>query len=88
MKSVILKLKESVKHGSELISQLEIQRPKAKHIRALPAEPKTGDLLDLAGKLCGQVPSVIDELSIPDAMALLEIVGNFMEPGQKTGKKD
>lgn len=81
----VLKLKEPVTYGSEIISELKIRKPKAKDIRKLPQNPSTGDILDLAGRLCGHPPSVIDELSIEDVGDLLEIVGNFMQPGQKTG---
>lgn len=82
-----MRLRDPIKQGSELISSLEIRKPKAKDIRMLPIEPSTGDILDLAGRLCGQPPSVIDELTIEDCSELLEIVGNFIEPGQKTGSK-
>lgn len=87
MEPVTIKLQKPVHHGSETISELVVQRPKAKHLRMLPAQPKTGDVLDLAAKLCGQPPSVIDELEMEDTSALLEVVGNFMEPGQKIGNK-
>lgn len=80
-------LREPVQQGSEQISKLTVRKPKAKDIRALPVEPSTGDILDLAGRLCGHPPSVIDELSIEDCSELLEIVGNFIEPGQKTGSR-
>lgn len=84
----VLKLKEPIQQGSEQIAELTIREPKAKDLRKLPATPNTGDILDLAGRLCGQPPSVIDELSMADTAEVLDIVGNFMELGQKTGKKD
>lgn len=80
-----LKLQEPVKQGSEEIFELTIRPPKAKDLRKLPERPATGDLLDLAARITGQPPSVIDELGMADTMALLDIVGDFMEPGQKTG---
>jgi hypothetical protein len=86
--TITLKLKESIQQGTEQISELLVRKPKAKDIRKLPADPKTGDILDLAGRLCGQPPSVIDELCMEDTMELLDIVGNFIQPGQKTGAKD
>lgn len=88
MDSQVLKLKSPVQYGQELIAELKIRKPKAKDIRKLPQSPNTGDILDLAGRLCGQPPSMIDELDLEDTSALLEIVGNFMEPGQTTGKRD
>jgi hypothetical protein len=82
-----LKLKEPVQQGSEIISELKFRAPKAKDFRRLPSNPQTGDILDLAGRLCGQPPSMIDELGMEDMKAVLEVVGNFMEPGQQTGAK-
>ena len=80
-----IKLREPIAVGSESIGSLTVRKPKAKDIRGLPTQPTTGDILDLAGRLCGQPPSAIGELGIEDTMELLEVVGNFMEPGQKTG---
>lgn len=81
-----LKLKSPVQWGSEVIFELTVQKPKAKHVRHLPAEPKTGDLLDLAANLCGQTPRMIDELSIEDMTSLMEVVGGFLGNGPKTGE--
>jgi len=75
-------LSEPVEHGSEIISVLEIKPPKAKHLRSMPLEPNTGDLLNLAAKLAGQPPSVIDELSMKDMTEVLTVVGNFIDAGQ------
>lgn len=80
-----LKLRQPITWGSDVISELEVKTPKAKHVRNLPAEPKAGDLLDLAASLCGQTPRMIDELSIADMNALLEVVGSFLSDGRETG---
>jgi len=85
--SVKLKLKKPIKHGSEDIGELTVREPKAKDIRTMKIPPSTDDMLTLGGKLVALPPSVIDELSIPDTMALLEVVGNFMDDGQETGSK-
>lgn len=88
MESKTLKLKHPIKVGSEeQIFELTFREPKARDIRKMPAQPGTSDILDLAGKLCGQPPSVIDELSMADTAEVLDIVGNFMLAGQETGKK-
>lgn len=87
MEPKTIKLTQPISFGSELISELTIRLPKAKDLRKLPSKPETGDILDLAGRLCGQPPSMIDELCIEDTTELLEVVGNFMAPGPKTGEK-
>lgn len=80
-------LSTPVTWGSEVIFELTVQKPKAKHVRNLPAEPKTGDLLDLAAALCGQTPRMIDELSIEDMTTLMEVVGSFLSGGRKIGSQ-
>ena len=80
-----VKLKEPVSHGSETIDKLEIRKPKAKDIRQLPTDPKTGDILDLAARLADQPPSVINELGMEDVEAVLEVVGGFFQRGLGTG---
>lgn len=82
----VIKLKEPIKYGSETISELTIRKPKAKDLRKLSGNNSVSEILDLAGRLCGQPPSVMDELGMDDTMAILEIVGNFMEPGPTTGE--
>ena len=80
-----IKLIEPISWGSETISELVFQKPKAKHMRDLPASPTTGDILNLSGKLCGQPPMVIDELSITDMKVVLETVAGFLGSGPPTG---
>lgn len=62
----IIKLDDPIKHGKEEIKELEFIKPKAKHIRSMPANPLTGDMLTVLGSLCSQSDSVIDELSLSD----------------------
>lgn len=80
-----LKLLKPIQHGSELISELEFSEPTAKDMRGLPLEPKQGDLLDLAGVLCKQPPSVMNKLSLKDYMKVLETVSVFMVGGLEIG---
>jgi len=80
-----IKLLEPIQFGSETITELEMQKPKAKHWRGMPSSPGMGDLLDLAGRLSGHPPKVMDELSTEDMMRVLEAVGNFLPSGLGTG---
>lgn len=81
-----LKLKEPITFGSETISTLVFHRPKAKHFRTFPMEPKFGDVLDLMGKLCGQPTPVMDELSIADLTEVAKLFEGFIPAGLATGK--
>ena len=88
MSEVVLKLKEPIQVGSEQITELKFRKMKAKDIRNLPAAPNTGDLLNIAGKLCAQPPSVIDELGMEDTVEVLEVVSSFLPGSRPTGGKD
>jgi len=79
---ITIKLSSPIHAGSEPIQELVVREPKAKDMRTLPSAPTTGDLLNLAGKLCAQPPSVIDQLSIPDMQKVLEAVSSFFPDGQ------
>lgn len=82
----LIALQAPIKSGSEVISQLVFKGPlKGKHMKGLPLVLHYDHLLTLAGRLCGQPPHVMDELSGPDLMTTLEVVSSFLPFGQKTG---
>lgn len=81
-----IKLAEPIQFGSETIEELVFRKPKAKDFRSMPVDPGVGDLLNLAGRLAGQPPSVIDDLSVEDMLAVLEIVEGFIPAGRETGR--
>ena len=84
--SFTLKLKKKVVLGSEEFTELRVREPIAKDLRRLPANAGTGDILDLAARLCNQPSAVIDLLGMADTQKLLKLVGDFIEPGQETGE--
>jgi len=83
---VVITLKFPVKHGSEEIKELKLRRPKGKDMRKVPSDVSIGDMMDLAARLSGHPPSVMDELEMPDFNAVCEVIGNFLGDGLKTGK--
>lgn len=87
MTAKVVKLKTKIQHGSETVAVLEFQPLKAKHLRKMPMNPGLSDMLNLAGDLCAQPPSVMDELSAEDTAAVLEVVGGFFGSFQPTGAK-
>lgn len=82
----VLKLKRPLKWGDETITELVFQEPKGKHLRKLPAEPNTGDILNLGAQLCGQPTALIDELHAGDAGEVCKVVGKLLSDGLETGK--
>ena len=85
---ITLKLSEPVQFGSETISELSFRKPIAKDFRNLPVgEITQGHLMDLASRLCGQPPSIIDSLCINDLAEVMLALGKYMGSGPKTGEK-
>ncbi len=82
---VKLKLRYPVEFNGETISEIELKRPKGKHLKVLPANPTTKDLLVLAAKLSGYPTQVFDEMDAVDVIAVSEAIANFLERGQETG---
>ncbi len=84
-KTITVPLQEPVQYGSESITELVLQQPRGKHLRRFPDQPEIGDFLDLAGKLAGQPPSVMDELTVVDVMSVADAVAGFFPDGQPNG---
>ncbi len=91
----IIPLSVPIQIGSETITQLELSPPKAKHLRGLRLKLFGGDgqfgldldisdLLDVAGRMANQAPSVINELSVADMPAVSTAVMDFLPAGLVT----
>ena len=64
----IIKLTEPVTVGSKTVTELRIRPLKAKHLRGIKIGYDgidTDVMLDLASKITGELPAVIDERFIP-----------------------
>ncbi len=88
MAPVVYVLVEPVKFGSEMITELQIRRPKAKDIRAVRSGPQVqafGETLDLIGRLACQPKAVVDELDMEDVDAISDIIKGFSKSGPETG---
>ena len=86
VKEIVLELTEPIEWGNETISRLKFRRLKAKEMRTLSTNPKMGELLDLAQKSARVPRRVIDELDSIDAMAVVEVMTDFLDVGQEIGK--
>lgn len=78
-------LKTPVIDGGTTITELKFREPKARDLRTMPAEGSLitmGHFLDLAGKLTGQLPQVIDALCAEDAGVVLRLVNSFLLGGE------
>ena len=86
-KKEIYKLKQPLEWGSETITELEFKVPTIGDIKFMKLDSLTlDDILKLASKLSLQSQNLIDRLSIEDGMGVAELLGNFLNPSQKTAK--
>lgn len=77
--TVTLTLVEPVYHGKEKVEELVLIKPRAKHLRNMPAEGlQMKHILDISGTLARQPKSVIDNLSIEDFQSLGAVVTSFL----------
>ncbi|MEA4872181.1 hypothetical protein SDC9_190427 [bioreactor metagenome] len=86
----IIKLAEPVTVGSKTVTELRIRPLKAKHLRGIKIGYdgiEMDALLDLASKITGELPTVIDELSPEDLKALGVAVSDFLPFGAIMGGK-
>ena len=89
-KEKVIKLTEPVTVGSKTVTELRIRPLKAKHLRGIKIGYDgidTDVMLDLASKITGELPAVIDELSIEDLTALGQAVSDFLPLGALMGGK-
>lgn len=73
----VYKLTEPIQQGKEEIKEFELDKPKAKHVRKMPATPGMDAILNVIGKLANQPNSVIDELCFEDMNTLSEFFTAF-----------
>ena len=88
-KSVTIYLLEPIRYGeNEVFETMTFKRPKAKQMRKVNLESLgVDDILNLAGKLGGYAPSVMDELGMDDLFELSEVVGDFFPDTARVGSK-
>jgi len=73
----VFPLTKPVKYGKDTFEELLLDEPKGKHLRKMPAEPTTGDMLNMAGSLAGEANSLIDELPMKDCTNLAQFIESF-----------
>ena len=84
--SVEIKLQYPVEYDDKTYDTIVLKRPKGKHLKKLPQDPRLEDLLILAVKCSGLPNGVFDNMDGADCITVTEQIGDFLESGQKIGK--
>lgn len=87
MHTVTIDLEHPVMHGTQEVTQLVLQGPlRGKHLKGIPLDTITFDhVLLIAGRMCGQVPTVMEQLQGDDLMRVIQETSGFLSGGRTTG---
>jgi len=81
-------LTEPIDVAGERITELSFRQPRGKDVRRIPGELKELDpLCDLASRLCGLSKPQFDALVAKDALAIVEMLQDFLGLSPKDGSE-
>lgn len=85
----IVPLKKPVKVTDTMtVSELRVREPEAGDLRGINLQNIMSDhLLNIAAKVSGQASTVIDKLSLEDAMEVGELIADFLPDGLFAGMR-
>lgn len=79
--SQIVKLREKIEWDGEDVSEIEIRRPKGKHLKKLGGSSKLSNMIEIASLCSDYTPKFFDELDGSDYMKCVEVVSGFLDDG-------
>jgi len=68
------------------VTEVGFRRPKGKDIKGIGRDVSLDDIFRIASKVSEFSPRFFDELDAVDCMSISEVVGDFLDDGQETGK--
>lgn len=85
--SVIIKLTYPIQWDEEgEVTEIELKRPKGKHIKQLGKDVSMKEIFEIASKISGYTPAFFDEMDVSDCFKVSDAVAGFLDGGPKTGK--
>ncbi len=85
----IIKLTESIEAHGEMVTELELRRPKLKDLKGMNFDNITGDLMiDLIAKLADIPPTAAGEIDAADFEVIGEMFDVFFPNKSARGKGD
>jgi hypothetical protein len=82
----VYKLIEPIEYDGNLVEEIEIKRPKGKHVKSLDMGnvTKPSEIMSLAHALTDYTDSFFDELDGSDYLGVAGVIGDFLGSGQGT----
>lgn len=75
---LVYKLQFPIEWGDDVVEEIKLTRPKAKHIKHLSDRSDLGAILRIVSKVSGRPQALIDELDGQDATALADLMGELL----------
>jgi len=81
----VYKLEYPVEYDNKQVTEIEIRRPKGKHVKEISGD-KMSDLMGIAHHITDYTDGFFDELDAVDYLGVSDVIGGFLQSGQKTGE--
>lgn len=78
-------LKYPIKWDDKEVIEVEIRRPKGKHLKKLGGNMNMNSIMGIAANVSDYTPAFFDELDGADYIGVSEVIGDFLGDGQETG---
>jgi len=78
-------LKYPVTWDDKEVTDIEVRRPKGKHIKRVGATSDLGSMMNIAASITDYTPKFYDELDAVDYLGVAEVIGGFLDNGQEIG---
>lgn len=85
---VTYKLATPVEFDGQEYTEIEMKRPKGRHLRDLGSDQSLGAMIMVAVKATGLPRKFFEDLDGYDYVKVGEIYNNFLEIGPRTGKSE
>ena len=82
-----VKLATPVEWDDKTWTEIELSRPKGKHLKGMPASPAFDDILKIAIRISGWNNKVFELMDGYDCIQIAEKVSSFLESGPGTGRR-
>lgn len=82
----VYKLQYPLEWDGKKIESIEIRRPKGKYLKKLNKSTDMGSIIGIASDCSDYTPQFFDELDGVDYIGVTEVIGDFLDVGQGTGR--
>lgn len=75
-------LEYPVNFSNNQVTEIELRRPKGKHLKNIGADAGLGEIMDIAAGCSDYPPVFFDELDAVDYVGVSEVIAGFLASGR------